>query len=171
MDKNLFLTTYYYDWKHKKRPTVRRRAILATYGTAIYSPCDLQSMRREEPRRMVGKNCNQMTWRRTEPRQMGPLPVWHHQREEKNAFCSIWQSQFPCYLFPCTKATVLWQYFYEQKHKIFSNFEELKSFSLFLANVSAILMAWNCSELLEKCYCIAQCQMSVDKYLTWAKRF
>ena len=41
------------------------------------------------------------------------------------------------------------------------------SFSLLLANVSAILMAWNCSELLEKCYCIAQCQMSVDKYLTW----
>ena len=42
--------------------------------------------------------------------------AWHHQREEKIAFCSIWQSQFPCYLFPCTKVTVLWQYFYEQKH-------------------------------------------------------
>ena len=52
--------------------------------------------------------------------------VWHHQREEKIAFCSIWQSQFPCYLFPCTKATVLWQYFYEQKHEICGNFEELK---------------------------------------------
>ena len=52
--------------------------------------------------------------------------VWHHQREEKIAFCSIWQSQFPCYLFPCIKATVLWQYFYEQKHKICGNFEELK---------------------------------------------
>ena len=36
-----------------------------------------------------------------------------------------------------------------------------------MANVSAILMAWKCSELLEKCYCIAQCQMSVDKWLTW----
>ena len=37
-----------------------------------------------------------------------------------------------------------------------------------MANVSAILMAWKCSELLEKCYCIEQCQMSVDKWLTWA---
>ena len=93
--------------------------------------------------------------------------VWHHQREEKNAFCSIWQSQFPCYLFPCTKATVLWQYFYEQKHKICGNFEELK-LQLAFGKCFSYLMAWKCLELLEKCYCIAQYQMSVDKWLTWA---
>ena len=45
----------------KKRRTVQRRAITATYGTAAGSSRDLQVMRREEPRRTDRKNRNHMT--------------------------------------------------------------------------------------------------------------
>ena len=38
-----------------------RRAVVATSNTATGSPCDLQVMRREGPRRTDRKNCNQMT--------------------------------------------------------------------------------------------------------------
>ena len=54
---------------------VLRRAILATYGTAIYSPCDLQSHATIRTATNGWKKLQSNDLRRTKPRQTGPLPV------------------------------------------------------------------------------------------------